>query len=171
MAITDVQTALANEARRQELRTKVAGLQGSMDATASAVQKLNSVNSDNAIVLVAVKAELAALEAGAGPGVTENFGPKSVVTQMVEQERFAAKSATVDFVKANPACSEDEAYAVWQAAALAAHPTFLLVIQDGLVMAKLYRANLLKVGLIDEDTWAAHRQWIIVTPKTLIESL
>lgn len=171
MATTDVQAALANEARRGELRQKIARLQGSMAATASAVQKLSSVNSDNAIVLADAQGELSALEAGAGPGITDNFGPKSIVTQLIEQERFAAKSAVIDFVQANPACSEEEAAEQWRAAALASHPDFPDVIQDALVMSRLYRANLLKAALITDDSWEAHRQWILTNPKALIESL
>ena len=171
MAITDVQTALANEARRQELKQQIAGLQGSMNATASAVQKLNSVNSDNAIALAHAQAELSALDQGAGPGITADFGPKSTVTQLIEVERFAAKDAVIDYVKANPTCSENDADNAWRAAAMASHPEFPMVIPDGLVMSQLYRANLLKAGLIGEDSWAAHRQWMLNNPKDVIESL
>jgi hypothetical protein len=168
---TDIQTAFANEARRQEKRLKIAALQGAMNATASAVQKLNSVNSDAQIMLAQAQAELSALEAGAGPGITADYGPKSIVTQMVEIERFASKDAVIAFVKANPDCSEEEALAQWDAAALASHPDFPMVIQSGAAMAALYRANLLKARLITENTWEAHRQWILVTPTEVIETL
>ncbi|RYE76623.1 MAG: hypothetical protein EOO80_12620 [Oxalobacteraceae bacterium] len=171
MATTDVQTALANEARRGELRQKIARLQGAMGATASAVQRLSSVNSDNAMILADSQAELAALEAGSGPGITEDYGPKSTVTRMIERERWAAKSAVIDFVKANPACSEEDAAEQWRMAALASHPDFLAVMQDALVMSQLYRANLLAAKLITEDTWEAHRQWILNNPKALIEGM
>jgi hypothetical protein len=171
MATTDVQTALANEARRQELRQKIAGLQGSMNATSSAVQRLNSVNSDAQIQLAEAQGELAALETGAGPGITDDFGYKSIVTQLIEKERFAAKDAAVTYVKANPTCSEEDAAAQWNAAALASHPDFPMVIQDAMAMSKLYRSNLLAAGLIGEDSWEAHRQWILVTAADVIRTL
>lgn len=171
MAITDVQTALANEARRQELRQKIAGLQGSMNATASFVQRLNSVNSDAQISLASAQDELIALEAGAGPGITDDFGPKSIITQLVETERFAAKSATIDYVKANPTCTEADAAQAWDAAALASHPDFTQVIQSGLVMSALYRANLVKANLLAENTWEAHRTLILNTDKATLETM
>jgi hypothetical protein len=165
---TEIQEALANEARLQAARLKKSNLQGQIDATASAVQKLNSVNSDAQIALTEVQAMITSLESGSGAGITADFGPKSTVTQLVETERFAAKAAAVDFVKANPDCSEEQARDAWNAAALASHPDFPQVIQEGLVMSALYRANLLKAGLIREDSWEAHRQWILVTNRSAI---
>jgi hypothetical protein len=171
MSNIDIQTALANEARRQELRSSIAELKGRMDATASAVQRLNSVNSDSQIALTEKQAELAALEAGAGPGITADYGPKSTITQLIEKERFAAKSATIDFVKANPACTEADAAAAWNQAALASHPEFASVIQDGMIMSALYRGNMVAAGLITENTWEAHRQFILNTPVDTLNTL
>lgn len=171
MPTTDVQTALANESRRQELRQRIANLQGSMNATASVVQRLNSVNSDAQIALAAAQDELIALETGAGPGITADYGAKSSVTQLIESERFAAKDATILYVKANPACTEEEAAAAWNAAALADHPNFPHVIQDPLTMATLYRANLARAGLIPDTSWESHRAWILNTDRAVIEAL
>jgi hypothetical protein len=171
MTNTDVQTALANEARRQELRQRIAGLQGSMNATASLVQRLNSVNSDAQISLASAQDELIALEAGAGPGITADYGPKSIITQLVESERFAAKSAAIDFIKANPECTEEEAAQAWNDAAIASHPDFPLVIQDAITLSTLYKANLLKANLITDDTWESYRAFVINTAKNVIETM
>jgi hypothetical protein len=171
MSITDVQTALANEARRQELRQKIAGLQGSMNATASLVQRLNSVNSDAQISLASAQDELVALEAGAGPGITADYGPKSVITQLVEAERAAAKDAAIDYIKANPTCAEADAATAWNNAALASHTDFPVVIQDAITMSKLYKANLIKANLIPDDTWESYRTFIVNTDKSVIESM
>jgi hypothetical protein len=172
MATTEEQMGwMANEARRQELRQKVAGLKGTIDATASAIQKLNSVNSDNQILLTEAQSELASLEAGAGPGITDDFGPKSVITQLVESERLAAKSAAIDFIKANPACTEDEAATAWNDAALASHPDFTTVIQDAITLSKVYKANLLKANMITDDTWESYRTFILNTDKTTIMTM
>lgn len=167
----DVQTALANEARRSELRQKRASLKGAADAVSSVQQRLAAVNNDTVISLQNVEAELAALEAGAGPGVTADYGPKSTITQMIEAERWAAKEGVIDYVKANPGCTEEEANTAWNAGALAAHPEFPMVMQDGISMSRLYRANLLAAGMISEDSWEAHRDWIATNDKTFIMGL
>lgn len=172
MATTqEIQTALANEARRQELKQKAAKEQGSVDATASLIQRLSMLNNDAQIALSNTRAELTALEQGAGPGVTADYGPKSTVSQLLETERFAAKEAVVDYVKANPECTEADANVAWETAAVATHPAFPLVLQPGLVFSALYRANLRAAGLIMEDSWEAHRQWILNTPKAVILTL
>jgi hypothetical protein len=165
---SDIQTALANEARRTALKTREANLQGMISATASLQARLATVNSDAGISLAAVQAELASLEAGAGPGVTADFGPKSSVTQMLETERVAAKAAVVDYVKANPTCSETDAKTAWDGAAIASHPQFPSVLQDALAMSALYRTNLVAAGVIHENTWEAQRDWMAVTDKSVI---
>lgn len=167
----DIQTALANEARRSELRQKIASLRGGVDATASLLQRISSLNTDQQMQLQDAVSTLAAFEAGAGPGVTDDFGPKSSVTQMIESERFAAMSAVITFVQANPACSEDDAAAQWATAGLASHPSFPMLIQDGQVISALYRANLLAEGVIAENTWAAFRDWVAATPSNIIMAM
>lgn len=164
----DIQTALANEARRQELKTKAATLRGSMMATAQAVSRLSTLNSDAERQLTAVVGELTALEAGAGPGITADFGTKSSVTQFLETERLAAKEASIDFVKANPACTEAETADVWDEAAIAAHPEVPYAAQGGLAMGRLYQINLFVAGLTAEASWDAQRAWILQTPRELI---
>jgi len=168
---TDIQIALANEARRQALKLKAAMLNGKMGATAQAVSRLSVLNSDAERELTAINAELAALELGAGPGVTADFGEKSTVTQLLESERAAAKEACIDFVKANPTCTEQEAADAWDAAAVASHAAVLdLPIQSGLAMGRLYQKNLFAAALIVSPTWEEQRAWIIATPKEAIMS-
>jgi hypothetical protein len=132
------------------------------------MQKLTSVNNDNAILLAEAQAELAAIEAGAGPGITADYGPKSIVTQLVETERAAAKSAAIDFIKANPQCTEADAVQAWEAAALASHSNFQYVLQSGMAMLELYRANMLAANIITDNTWEAQRAWVIATDKATI---
>lgn len=171
MTTPDVNTILANQARLYQLLQKAAKLQGAADATASISQRLNSVNNDTLVALNEVNTEIQALQLGAGPGITADFGPKSIITQLVEAERFAAKDAAIDYVKSNPDCSEEDAAAAWNAAALASHPEFAHVIQDGLVMSALYRANLLRASLIPDDTWESHRALILNTSKSTLETM
>lgn len=168
---TDIQTALANDARRSELRQKIASLRGGVDATASLLQRISSLNTDQQLQLQDAVNTLASFEAGAGPGVTDDFGPKSSVTQMIEAERYAGMAAVITFIKSNPSCTVDDAAPQWSAAALASHPTFPLLIQDGHVMATLYQANLVSAGAITENSWAAFRDWVAATPTDTIMAM
>jgi hypothetical protein len=144
-----------------------------MDATASVMSRLVSVNNDAQITLDEKRAELASLEAGGGLGVTDSYGPKSQITQLIEAEREAAKSAAIDYVKANPECTEDAAAQAWDDAALAAHPDFAHVIQGGAVMIALYRANMLKTNppKLPDDTWESQRAWVLATDKAEIMNM
>jgi hypothetical protein len=168
MDTTDIQNALANEARRNELKIQVSSYQGQLNALASFIQRMSSMSNDLQQQLASAQSTLTAFEAGAGPGITDDFGPKSSITQMVEAERQAAKSAVVDYVKANPNCTEDDAAAQWATAGIASHPSFPMVLQDGKTMSALYRANLMSLNLITENTWAAQAAWIVATDKATI---
>jgi hypothetical protein len=169
MATTlDIQTALANEARRQELKQKIARLQGQADATSSVINRLATVNGDTSIQLSEAVGQLAALDVGSGAGITADFGNKSTITQLLETERFAAKDATIDYIKANPACTEAEAAAAWDTAAVATHPYLPLTLQAAIPMGRLFQANLVKMNLIVENTWEAQRAWILANTKEVI---
>lgn len=167
--VTDIQTALANEARRTELKTKLANLQGTQDATASIIARLSTLNSDSQQQYNSANAELVALNAGAGPGITADFGPKSNVTQFLETEREAAKTASITFIQGNPACTEAEAAAAWDTAATATNAaTINMPVQSGLAMGRLYQLNLYSTGLILAPTWENFRAWVIATPAAII---
>lgn len=171
MSTLDIQYALANEARRNELRQRTASLRGEIKATASAVSRLSSINNDASEQLRIAQAELTALEAGAGPGITDDFGSKSSVTRALEAEREAAKSACIDFVKVNPTCTEEQALTAWDEGAVFSHPEFAGVYQSGLALSQFYRQRLLAAGLITDATWEQHRDWIAATPKDTIMGL
>ncbi len=166
-----IQIQLTNEARKAEKRNQVQKLLGKVSVLSSQAALASTQINDANLELAAARDELAALEAGAGPGITDDFGYKSSVTQILESERAAAKSATVDFVKANPTCTEAEANAAWDDAALDSHPDFEYVLQPGAIFAALYRKNLLQLTLIDTDTWEDQRDWMVATAKEVIMSL
>lgn len=71
---TTTANILANEARRRELQQKVARLQGTLEHGASLATMISTTNGDTQRMLQQAQAELAALEAGAGPGITDDFG-------------------------------------------------------------------------------------------------
>jgi hypothetical protein len=97
----------------------------------------------------------------------DSIGVYSSVDQLLRLERFAGKSASVDFIKGNPTCTEAEAEDSWTAAALAATGLPALVVPVA-SYAALYRANLAKAGLTPDATWESQRAWIVATDKTVI---
>lgn len=72
-----ITTALANEARRNEMRCKVNQIQGEVTTGANLATIISSTVGDAQRRLDAAKASLAALESGAGPGLTDDFGYKT----------------------------------------------------------------------------------------------
>lgn len=159
-----VLNALANEARRQEARAKTSRLEGEVSALAIQAAALSSANGDAMRRLERARTELAGLEAGAGPGITGEFGQYSAIDQILRAERFAGKSASIDAIKANPTISLDSAEAAWTVAALEATGLEQLGVEPGFYGA-LYRQQLLSAGRIQEATWEAQRAWIVATDK------
>lgn len=155
---------LANEARRQEVRAKTARLEGEVSALAIQAQALSSANGDALRRLERARAELVALEAGAGPGLSADFGAYSAIDQILRTERFAGKGASIDAIKANPQISQADAEAAWVAAALAATAMDQVMVQPGHYGA-IYRQQLHAAGRIHEATWEAQRAWIVATDK------
>lgn len=160
-------TALANEARRQELRARVAKLQGNAETQASLATLISSTNGDTNRRLQTALVELAALESGAGPGLSADFGAYSSIDQALRVERFAGKSASVDYIKANPACGEAEAVAAWGEAGMAATGLSVLL-QDPEALGQVYRSNLASMGLTADTSWESQRAWIVATAKSVI---
>jgi hypothetical protein len=123
----------------------------------STLQLTDAASTNNSLLLKQV-----------GAGVTDDFGQKSSITQMIESERGVAKSATTDYVKANISCSEDDAAAIWSTAGIASHLNFPTLIQEGHTMSALYRQNLVALNIITVNTWEAQRDWMVTTPKDTI---
>lgn len=164
----EIQEVLSNEARRQELRLRISSLQGSVNAINQLVSRELNETTEKSIQINTARAALVLLETGAGVGITADFGPKSIVTQLLENERMVAKAAVIDFIKANANCTELEASNAWDLAAAASHASVPLPLQNGAAMGMLYRQNLFAALLIPASTWEAQRAWIIATPKAVI---
>lgn len=157
-----VATHLANESRKQDLRAKVARLRGTVDALASQAQAIGVQSSDTQQMLSNAQSELASLEQGSGPGVTDDFGQYSSLEQQMQDERFAGKAAAVAFVKANPGCSEEEALGAYRGAALSIRPADRKwLLQDPASLRKEYAAELVERQLIPDPSWESHREWIL----------
>jgi hypothetical protein len=167
--MSEVHTILANEARKTEIRQKIARFRGVLETTSSVINKLSSVNDDTTISLNRAIDELAALEMGSGPGVTDTYGPKSKLTLLLDRERLAAKEAVYELVQKNPKCTEAEAVMAWDRAAISTHKDlFEYPLQSGSVFLRVYRTLLVKMAQIREDSWEAQRQWLAKTPRAKI---
>jgi len=94
-------------------------------------------------------------------------GTVSSIDQALQAERFAGKAASVDYIKANPTCTEADAIAAWTTAGLAATGLPALIVPAE-SYAALYRANLAKMGLTPDATWESQRAWIVATDKATI---
>lgn len=105
--------------------------------------------------------------ATASPVALPNVGEYSQIDTLLRAERFAGKSAAIDYIKANPTCTEGDAEGAWEAAALVVTGLPALIVPVG-NYSFLYKANLVKAGLIQSPTWEAQRDWIIATDKTVI---
>ncbi len=163
----NTQTALAQEVRRQQAALRVESIKGQMTALGNAAQVIGSLSQDAGRQYVSAHQELAALQIGAGPGLTSEFGQYSTIDQLLRAERFAGKAASIDAIKANPQISEADAEAAWTTAALAetGRPALVVPVASYSV---LYRANLLAAGLIPVATYEAQRAWIVATDKDAI---
>jgi hypothetical protein len=166
------QTYLTNDARRQELRIKIAKLKGEMIASSSLSQSIASLNNDAQTALSAAQSELATLEAGGGPGATSDFGPYSTTDQALQNERTTGKSALIDYIKLNTACLEADAIAQWKTAALKGRPVDRQwLLHDPQALRYEYSANLVALKYVVDNTWASFRAWVVATAKTDIMGL
>jgi hypothetical protein len=95
------------------------------------------------------------------------FGEFSGVDELLRAERFAGKAAAVDYVKANPGCTEAQAISAWNAAAIAT-TGLPAPIQDAALLGQLYRLNLRRQGIIPDATWESQRAWILGQDKAAI---
>ncbi len=117
---------------------------------------LTMTQSQNAATLAELTATLKAASSA--------YGEYSATDHILRTERFAGKSASIDFVKANPNCNEKQAIKAWTDAALAATGRKTLF-QDPGELGALYREQLMAAGRTSDTTWEAQRAWIIATPK------
>jgi hypothetical protein len=158
----DIQTIMANEARRRELQIKIAATKGELNATSSLQKNISAVNADASIMLSDLQAQLDALNAGAGAGVTADFGEKTELTQLLETERKAGAQAVIALIKSSEKTTEEEAVAAWEAAAAKATGAELCA-QRGRVIGLAYRQRLAQKGMIASVEWSDFSAWIAAT--------
>lgn len=167
MALSNEQRiALANEARAQALAVKIAGLKGQQDATSLISRMLSSQSSDAAQRIQLAQTELDALKLNAGPGVTDEYGERSVVDNAATAERTAGQIAVAMAIKQSAgAVTQDEALMMWETAALATRPAERQwLLNNPTNVLREYLANLVDRGAIPEATWEAMVAWVVATP-------
>jgi hypothetical protein len=148
-----------------DLTTTLAVLKGQAESLKQAKTILDQGSASLASLQVATSTQIQ--ETVAALQGLDTVGYYSSVDQLLRAERFAGKAASVDYIKANPACAEADAIAAWDAAGLAATGLPVLL-QDTANLAAVYRVNLVAGGYIAEPTWEAQRAWIVATDKTII---
>ena len=163
-----VKTALANEARRQQAAQRLEGLRGRQTLLGELAQVVATLARDTAQEVSDAAQQVSALAAGAGPGLTDEFGEYSSVDQLLRRERFAGKRASLEHVHANPEASEKESIKAWETAALA-ETGLTVLLQDPAALGALYRSNLKASGAVLDTTWEAQRAWILA--RTVDEAM
>ena len=91
-----------------------------------------------------------------------NLETRHSITQVMRAERNHLKPHFLNFIRHNPACTEEEALGEWQVIVLGGRPrdrNFGLQSARGLLLE--YRANLAANGHISIQTWEAHRTWLL----------
>lgn len=156
MAISDLQTEFVRVSATHGAITNAKAL------VEGVLSSLNAAQGQNAATLADLQASLQAAQSV--------YGEYSATDQVLRTERFAGKAASIDYVKANPDCTEDDATEAWTTAALAATGRSKLF-QDPGELGALYREQLVAAGLISEPTWEAQRAWIAATDKDAVMGL
>lgn len=160
----NVAAALANEARRKEATAEEAKYAGQVDAFASIAQALEMAAQDARRLLAKAREKKQSLELGAGPGVTDDYDRLSTTEQAARAERLPGKAAAIDYIQANPACSEADAVLAYEAAAQAARPGEPLV-HSAAGLLKRYARNAKALGLVADDSWETFRAFVVATPR------
>ena len=161
--------AILREARLRDARAAYARAKGRLEVTCEMARTVAVENQKANADTQKAYAEIIALEtdpAAAGP--LSSYGQYSTVDQALRAERFLGKAASVDFVKAHPECTEQEAITAWEAACILEATGLPAVVQSPAILGQIYRANLLKAGLVPDATWESQRAWILATPKETI---
>ena len=156
MSITDLQTEFVRTSATHTALTDAKAL------VEGVLSQLTRTQSQNAATLAELTASLKATASA--------YGEYSAADHILRVERFAGKAASIDHVKANPNCKEQQATKAWTDAALAATGRKTLL-QDPGELGALYREQLVAAGLIAEPTWEAQRAWIAATDKDAVMGL
>jgi ATP-dependent protease HslVU (ClpYQ) peptidase subunit len=89
-------TSLANEARQKAVKQAIAGLQGRIANASSLMAPLSDTLMDAQRQLSGKQIELSSLEAGAGPGVTDDWGDRETFVRAYLAKCQAAGLVTAD---------------------------------------------------------------------------
>jgi hypothetical protein len=120
----------------------------------------------------AVRSVILGMSGAADGSIIEGYGKYSGLEQEAREERFAGKGAAIDFIVANPECTEEEAILAYSTAALAARPSdrqYILLNPASLL--KEYRKNAVvlsgegKLPMTVTDTWESFRTFLLLMPK------
>jgi hypothetical protein len=103
------------------------------------------------------------------PGLTDDFGQFSSVDQALRTERFAGKSAVIDYIKAFPNCTIEEAAAAYSEAALATRPEGQKVLlQNPQALFGFYASTAKTMAIIPDASWESFRAMVYNLAKEML---
>ncbi|ADO68695.1 hypothetical protein [Stigmatella aurantiaca] len=98
----EIQKLNAVEAKKRELRVRVARIRGQLDASAAATKFFARVNQDTQIQKEEAEAELRALEESGSSGITDGWGEFTAVDGIAKGERRAGALKGYGWLVLNP---------------------------------------------------------------------
>lgn len=158
----DPQTLLLREARLRDLRQLTATLEGKTNATAALAATLSQANQQARTLLTDARRELAALEAQ-GEGALDRYGAFSGTDLYLRKERWEAKAAGFNHLKAHGDAPQADVAAAMEARALeiALAASLANPLLDHPQLLGWYVTASHQQGLIPEATWEAFKAWAL----------
>jgi light-regulated signal transduction histidine kinase (bacteriophytochrome) len=166
-----VLNALASEVRKTEAQKTFLRAQERFDVINDIYKLLVSRQGSARAALDSATTALTTATANA-PGLTDDFGQFSTMDQALRAERFAGKSAVIDFIKANPNCIIEEAVTAYSQAALATRPVDQqILLQVPQALFGFYASSANVMGVIQDASWASFRAMVYNLPKEMLMGL
>jgi len=153
--MADYQTTALQLAQAQGA---VAALQGATQPVADALK---------AIIALQTTAfqSLQSAQTSMGSANSLTVGILSIIDTRSQTERAAGKAAAINFVKANPTCTEAQAIAAWTTGATSTFPPgCTMPVNNPAGLLEAYMNNAHAIGATPDTTWASFVTLLINTP-------
>lgn len=146
-----------------DLINSLANLNGQKEALAMAKGLVDGVAASLALGQIEASQKIAGvvaqLQGVAGYRVTSDTDERLLA------ERLAGQSAAIDYIKANPECTVEDAIAAWVVAAKTVRPDRTLLLQDPAGILEEYQGNM---GM---GSWEEFRAAVVETEKSVLMNL
>jgi len=154
-AQADFQTAALQLAKAQGA---IGPLQTAMDAVIVAMNTVEGLQRSAA-------ADLLSAQQALGSANPLTVGVLSIIDTRSQTERAAGKAAAINFVKANPTCTEAQAIAAWTTGATSTFPPgCTMPVNNPAGLLEAYMNNAHAIGATPDTTWTSFVTLLINTP-------